>query len=174
MVGQNGAGTMTGYSDGLAGGRAIGGNGGNLASSKERPETPHSVLNLDPYVNIGKHTHTHTRYNPTVVDPKALLHLLYNALAHSKQPPDDTARPGATDRWVRPGRQQVQAAHAEGNLLALVPPAVRTVRPARLAQDLVPGRHRAARVRLHRVRDGHDQPRGRPGRPGARRLRAEP
>lgn len=81
MVGQNGAGTMTGYSDGLAGGRAIGGNGGNLVSSKERPETPHSVLNLDPYVNIGKHTHTRGTTQPWLI--QKLFYTFFTTFSHT-------------------------------------------------------------------------------------------
>ncbi|XP_052900623.1 zinc finger protein-like 1 homolog [Anopheles moucheti] len=55
MASQNGS-AMTGYSDVhgmMSQGRTIGTNSTNQASSKERPETPHSVLNLDPYVNIA-------------------------------------------------------------------------------------------------------------------------
>uniref|UniRef100_A0A182YMX0 Zinc finger protein-like 1 homolog n=1 Tax=Anopheles stephensi TaxID=30069 RepID=A0A182YMX0_ANOST len=65
MANQRNGGTMTttsGYSD-VHGGMAMAQNrvmGGSIGSStnhassgKERPETPHSVLNLDPYVNIA-------------------------------------------------------------------------------------------------------------------------
>uniref|UniRef100_A0A182PTU6 Zinc finger protein-like 1 homolog n=1 Tax=Anopheles epiroticus TaxID=199890 RepID=A0A182PTU6_9DIPT len=53
---QNGGGTMIGYSDDhgtVPGNRAVSGNSMNPVSNKERPETPHSVLNLDAYVNIA-------------------------------------------------------------------------------------------------------------------------
>ncbi|XP_049288066.1 zinc finger protein-like 1 homolog [Anopheles funestus] len=53
MANQNGS-AMPGYNDvhGMMS-QSRGSNNTNQPSGKERPETPHSVLNLDPYVNIA-------------------------------------------------------------------------------------------------------------------------